>query len=172
MGSKTSERLTSRATDADKQRVTSRLSDDTRYTWHVLDGKPKWRNRHALQLQTEGILTLFSDTWNIINPKRSSVWMYTYAGQHTHDREQTHNINNKQWKNFDERPHRRGDVSLEKFNVIPNCFCDRPIGTLVDSMWGNSDVRATGNGARRCAGKSRRHLPQKRPSPKRTWTSI
>jgi len=32
----------------------------------------------------------------------------------------------------------------EKFIVTLNCFCDQPCGTLVDSMQGNPDVRATG----------------------------
>jgi len=46
-----------------------------------------------------------------------------------------------------------------------DCFSGRPIGTLVDTMRGNPNARATGNGARRCAGKSRRHSAQEFPFP-------
>ena len=42
---------------------------------------------------------------------------------------------------------------LRKFNVTLDCFCCRPIRTLVDSMEGNSDVRATVKVAWRRAGK-------------------
>jgi len=38
-----------------------------------------------------------------------------------------------------------GDFALGKFNGTFDCFGIQPIGTLVDSMRGNPDVRATGN---------------------------
>jgi len=39
-------------------------------------------------------------------------------------------------KNFDGRLQCRGDFSSGKFNTTFDCFCGRPIGTLVDSMLG------------------------------------
>jgi len=75
------------------------------------------------------------------------------------------NNNNNKWsKNFDASRHRSGDFSSRKFNVTLDCFCSQPIRMLVASMWGNPDVRATGNSARRHAGKSRRHPLQECPS--------
>jgi len=50
-----------------------------------------------------------------------------------------------------------GEFSLGKFYVTLDCFCGQPVGVLVNSMRGNPDIRATGNGARQHAGKSRRH---------------
>jgi len=55
----------------------------------------------------------------------------------------------------------RGTFSFEKFNVTLDCFCGRPIRMLVNSMWGISDVRETGNSALWHAGKSWRHPPSK-----------
>jgi len=49
----------------------------------------------------------------------------------------------------------QGDFSLGKFNVTHNCLCGRPIRMLVDSRWGNPNVRTTGNGAWWRADKSR-----------------
>jgi len=57
-------------------------------------------------------------------------------------------INNKWSNNFDEKPHRRVDSSLGKFNVTLDSFCVQLIGMLVTSMWGNPHIRATGNSAR------------------------
>jgi len=67
-------------------------------------------------------------------------------------------------KNFDDRPHRMG-ISFGQSNVTIAfaCFRGRPIGTLIDSIRGTPDARATGNSARRRAGKSRRHPPSKLP---------
>ena len=62
-------------------------------------------------------------------------------------------INNKWSSNFDEKPHRRVDSSLGKFNVTLDSFCGRPIGMLVDSMWENPHIRATGNSAWQCVEK-------------------
>ena len=60
---------------------------------------------------------------------------------------------------------------MGKFNVTLNWFCSRPIGTLVNSMWGNPDVRATGNSAQQCEGKiPTSSPPQKCPSPWWIWT--
>jgi len=64
---------------------------------------------------------------------------------------------NKWSKNFDVATS-RGVFSLGKFYLTLCCFCDRPVGMLVDSMRENIDVRATGNGACRHVGKSRRYL--------------
>jgi len=65
-------------------------------------------------------------------------------------------------KNFDDRPHRMG-ISFGQFNVTIACFRGRPIGTLIDSVRGTPDARATGNSVRRRAAKSRRHPPSKLP---------
>jgi len=45
-----------------------------------------------------------------------------------------------------------GDFSTGKFTVTLDCFCSLPIEMLVDSMRGNPDAEATGNGAQRHAG--------------------
>ena len=51
-------------------------------------------------------------------------------------------------KNFDDRLHNQeGEFSLGKLNVILDCFCSQPVGTLIDSMRGNPDIRASRNGA-------------------------
>jgi len=47
------------------------------------------------------------------------------------------NNNNKWSMNFDKRPHRWEIFRWENFNVALDCFCGRPIGTLVNSMRGN-----------------------------------
>jgi len=52
-------------------------------------------------------------------------------------------LRNKWSKDFDDRPHHRGDFSLEKFNVTLDYLSGRPTETLVNSMRGNSDIRAT-----------------------------
>ena len=54
---------------------------------------------------------------------------------------------------------------MGKCNVTLNCFFGQPVGTLVDSMWGNPNVMASMNGAGQRVGKSRRDFPQKCPSP-------
>jgi len=72
--------------------------------------------------------------------------------------------NNKWSKNFDERLH-DGGFLLEKFNVALNCFCGLSTGLLVNSMRGNPDVRATGIGTERHAGKIPTSSPQKCPFP-------
>ena len=36
---------------------------------------------------------------------------------------------------------------MGKFNVTLECLCRWATGTMVDSMWGNPDVGATGDGA-------------------------
>jgi len=53
--------------------------------------------------------------------------------------------------------------SLGKFNVSLDCFCSRPMGTLVDSIWGNPNVKSTGNGVRCHEGKSPHHPLTKVP---------
>jgi len=47
-------------------------------------------------------------------------------------------------KEFCQKAASQGDFSLGKFNVIPDCFCRQPIGTLINRMWGNPDYTATG----------------------------
>ena len=82
---------------------------------------------------------------------------------------------NKKWSEFvDERPHDRVSFSLGKFNVSLNCFCGRPVRMLVDSMRGNPDIMATGNGAQGRAGKSGRHPFSNVPLPVGSviWTAI
>jgi len=71
-------------------------------------------------------------------------------------------MNNNKPPNIDDRPHRIGDFCCENLLSL-NCFCGLPVsvGTLADSMPGNTDVRAIGNAARRHAGKYRRHPPSK-----------
>jgi len=64
---------------------------------------------------------------------------------------------------------RTGDFSLVKFNATLDCFSGHPMRTLVDSMWENNDVRATGNSGQQRAGKSWRH-PLKCPFPWGIWT--
>jgi len=44
-----------------------------------------------------------------------------------------------------DRLHHRKEYSLGKFNVTFDCVCSQPIGMLVNSTWGNSDIRATKN---------------------------
>jgi len=43
-------------------------------------------------------------------------------------------LQNNWRKNFEERLHGGGVIFHWKFKVMLNCFCSRPIGTLVDSM--------------------------------------
>ena len=58
-----------------------------------------------------------------------------------------------------------GDFLFGKFNVTLDCFCGWSFGTLINSMRGYPDTRATGNSAWRHARKSQRHPPQKCPFP-------
>jgi len=64
----------------------------------------------------------------------------------------------------------QGDLSLDKFNVTLDCFCGWPNGTLVDCTRRNPDVRPTGNGARRRAGKSQGHPLKSAAFPVGIWT--
>jgi len=49
--------------------------------------------------------------------------------------------NNNKWsKNSDDRPHCKGDFSLEQFNVTLDCFCSWLIGTLVNSIQENTNA--------------------------------
>jgi len=63
-----------------------------------------------------------------------------------------------------------GNFSLAKFNVTLDGLCVQPLGMLADSMQGNPNVTASGNCARRCAGKSQIHPAQKCPSHGGIWT--
>jgi len=49
------------------------------------------------------------------------------------------NKHNKWSKNFQKRLHHSGDFSLGKYNITLDCFCSRPTGILVNSMWRNPD---------------------------------
>jgi len=57
------------------------------------------------------------------------------------------------------------DFSFRNFNVTIDCFYSWPIGTVVDSMPGNPDIRATRNGAQQHMGKSRDVIRLKVPLP-------
>jgi len=66
--------------------------------------------------------------------------------------------------------HIAGGFSFGKFNVTVNCLCCQPLQMLFDSLWGNPDVRATGNHAQHHVGKSKRHSPLKCPCRLGVWT--
>jgi len=73
--------------------------------------------------------------------------------------------NHNKWsKNFDERPHCRSDFLLERFNVTLNCFCSRPVWTLVSGMQQNPDVKPAENSARWRVWKSGHHPLKSAPA--------
>jgi len=65
----------------------------------------------------------------------------------------------------------QGDFSSGKFNATLDCFCSQPVGMLFDSMQGNPDVKATGNGTQWHAEKSWRRHSSKLPLYGRSQTS-
>jgi len=72
---------------------------------------------------------------------------------------------NKHSKHFNDSPHHTEYFSLRKFNVTLDCFHGWSFGMLVDdSMLGNPDIRATGNGAWWRATKSQRDPLKSAPS--------
>jgi len=65
------------------------------------------------------------------------------------------------------------DFSSGKFNVRLNFFCRQPNRMIVDSMWGNHNVRTTGN--RKVHGGMRENpdvIPSKVPLPVVIWTHL
>jgi len=63
----------------------------------------------------------------------------------------------------------RADFLMGKFNATCHLLYSRPIGMLVNTAWGNPDVRPTGNGARPHVGNV---ISSKVPHPVGIWTSI